>query len=151
MSRAPSPALATAAQDLLAGRLTPRAYARRVALDRIKALSLDVTPDELRALELTALKEVEALLKEADAADDAPTRQDADAVPAAIALALVHRVASRVSAAALPRRRWRWRTAVDSRVRPEHAALDRKVFDAPHPTEGLPGDRWGCRCWMERV
>lgn len=40
-----------------------------------------------------------------------------------------------------------WSTAGDSRVRPEHAALDGQIFEwAKPPSEGLPGDAFGCRC-----
>lgn len=40
-----------------------------------------------------------------------------------------------------------WSTAGDSRVRPEHRALDGQVFEWAHPpSEGLPGDAFGCRC-----
>jgi hypothetical protein len=43
-----------------------------------------------------------------------------------------------------------WRTKKDGHVRPEHAALDGKVFswDNPPPT-GNPGEAYGCRCWAE--
>ena len=48
---------------------------------------------------------------------------------------------------------WIWRTQGDSRVRPEHAALDGKVFAAgsSHPTEGEPGDAFNCRCYKEFI
>lgn len=43
---------------------------------------------------------------------------------------------------------YRWISADDSRVRPEHAALHNVVrsWARPHPTEGHPGDAHGCRC-----
>lgn len=45
-------------------------------------------------------------------------------------------------------KQFEWDTVGDSRVRPEHADLNGKVFswDKPHPTEGLPGSRPRCRC-----
>lgn len=45
---------------------------------------------------------------------------------------------------------YRWRTMEDDRVRPEHAALDGRVFpwDAP-PAIGNPGEPANCRCQAE--
>jgi SPP1 gp7 family putative phage head morphogenesis protein len=43
--------------------------------------------------------------------------------------------------------RFTWRTSEDERVRPEHVALDGKVFDWDEPpSEGLPGEPINCRC-----
>ncbi len=45
-----------------------------------------------------------------------------------------------------------WRSQGDSRVRDEHAALDgTKHSYADPPSEGLPGQPVGCRCWAESV
>ena len=46
-----------------------------------------------------------------------------------------------------------WRSTGDSRVRPEHAALNGRVmeWDKPHPTEGHPGYRPRCRCSAEAL
>lgn len=43
---------------------------------------------------------------------------------------------------------YRWISADDSRVRPEHRELHGTVraWTDPHPTEGHPGDAYGCRC-----
>lgn len=43
---------------------------------------------------------------------------------------------------------YEWSSSGDSRVRPEHVALDGTVrrWDQPHPTEGHPGDAIRCRC-----
>lgn len=50
-------------------------------------------------------------------------------------------------------RLFRWRTKRDERVRPEHRALEGRVFDVSSgaPGVGLPGEPWGCRCSMEPV
>lgn len=50
-------------------------------------------------------------------------------------------------------RSYRWSTSGDERVRPLHRDLDGKVFpwDAPHPTEGHPGQAVQCRCVAEPV
>lgn len=146
MTRAPSPALTTQAYRVLRGKIPPRAYARALILDRLKALKITPSPALLRALEGEVIEEVKALIAEAD-------RQDAEEARAVtLATALVSRLASVVTLAALEGAgvtRWRWRTQRDARVRPEHAALDGEIFASPHPTEGLPGNQWGCRCWME--
>lgn len=49
-------------------------------------------------------------------------------------------------------REFDWRTKGDSRVRPEHQRLEgtRHEYDDP-PSEGLPGEPHGCRCWAESV
>ena len=41
-----------------------------------------------------------------------------------------------------------WVSSEDQRVRPEHARLNGTVrkWSDPHPTEGHPGDAYGCRC-----
>lgn len=46
-----------------------------------------------------------------------------------------------------------WRTQGDADVRPEHAALEGVVFEVGerHPTEGEPGEAYGCRCYWEMV
>lgn len=48
---------------------------------------------------------------------------------------------------------FRWITRRDDRVRPEHEAIDGDVFSwaSGHPTEGLPGEPYGCRCFAEAV
>lgn len=48
--------------------------------------------------------------------------------------------------------RYRWRTAGDERVRPEHAARDGEPFswDDP-PVGGHPGQDYRCRCWADPV
>lgn len=48
---------------------------------------------------------------------------------------------------------WIWRTQGDDRVRPEHAALEGRMFQAGErdPNEGEPGDAPNCRCWKEWV
>ena len=48
---------------------------------------------------------------------------------------------------------YRWITRKDSRVRPLHKDLEGQVFDMyqGHPTEGHPGDPWGCRCGVAWV
>lgn len=146
-ARAPSPALTSQAYRVLRGALPPRTYARALILDRLKALKITPTPALLRQLEGQIIQEVEALLDEAERQD---TIEDA-ALPV-LATALVSRLASTVTRAALEGAgvtRWRWRTQRDGRVRPEHAALEGRIFTDPHPTEGLPGSQWGCRCWME--
>lgn len=45
-----------------------------------------------------------------------------------------------------------WRTRLDDKVRPSHAANDGKVFswDSP-PSTGHPGDDYNCRCWADPV
>lgn len=49
-------------------------------------------------------------------------------------------------------KRYRWRTALDERVRPEHANREGKVFswDSP-PSDGHPGQPINCRCYAEPV
>ena len=49
-------------------------------------------------------------------------------------------------------RRYRWRTSLDERVRPEHEAREGKVFewDDP-PADGHPGEAINCRCYAEPV
>jgi SPP1 gp7 family putative phage head morphogenesis protein len=48
--------------------------------------------------------------------------------------------------------RWRWRTQRDARVRRKHRALEGETF-APdeQPSEGRPGEPYGCRCWAEWI
>jgi SPP1 gp7 family putative phage head morphogenesis protein len=48
--------------------------------------------------------------------------------------------------------RYIWRTSLDERVRPEHAAREGKVFswDDP-PFDGHPGEPINCRCYAEPV
>lgn len=43
---------------------------------------------------------------------------------------------------------YRWASAKDERVRPEHRALEGKIrsWSHPHPTEGHPGEAPNCRC-----
>lgn len=49
--------------------------------------------------------------------------------------------------------RWLWRTQGDERVRPAHQALEGREFGPgeKHPTEGRPGDAYGCRCYLEII
>lgn len=65
------------------------------------------------------------------------------------------RVAASMMAAAKARglSRYRWVTQRDERVRPLHRQLDGTVrtWGDPHPTEGHPGDAWGCRCWADPI
>jgi SPP1 gp7 family putative phage head morphogenesis protein len=46
-----------------------------------------------------------------------------------------------------------WRSQGDGHVRPLHRELDgtTRRWDDPHPTEGHPGEAFGCRCWAEPV
>jgi SPP1 gp7 family putative phage head morphogenesis protein len=46
-----------------------------------------------------------------------------------------------------------WRSQGDGHVRPLHAQLagTERRWDDPHPTEGHPGDAYGCRCWAEPI
>lgn len=48
---------------------------------------------------------------------------------------------------------FRWITKEDSRVRPLHAQIHGKVFpmSTGHPTEGYPGEPFGCRCVAKPV
>lgn len=48
--------------------------------------------------------------------------------------------------------RWRWRTQRDAAVRRKHRALEGTEY--PHdeePSEGRPGEPYGCRCWAEWI
>lgn len=48
--------------------------------------------------------------------------------------------------------KFEWSTVHDERVRPEHVALDGKVFSyAKPPAEGLPGEPILCRCYASPV
>ena len=49
-------------------------------------------------------------------------------------------------------RRYRWRTALDERVREEHSRREGKIFswDDP-PDDGHPGEPINCRCYAEPV
>ena len=44
-----------------------------------------------------------------------------------------------------------WRSKGDNRVRPLHRKLNGLIYDLStgHPTEGFPGDPYGCRCIMK--
>lgn len=48
--------------------------------------------------------------------------------------------------------KYRWRTSLDERVRPEHASREGKVFswDDP-PSDGHPGEPIQCRCYAEPI
>lgn len=48
-------------------------------------------------------------------------------------------------------KKFRWRSRRDDRVRPLHRKLDGKLYKYPkgHPTEGMPGQPHGCRCFPE--
>ena len=50
-------------------------------------------------------------------------------------------------------RQFRWISQRDSRVRSLHRKLDGQIFDLStgHPTEGFPGEPFGCRCVMEAI
>jgi SPP1 gp7 family putative phage head morphogenesis protein len=54
---------------------------------------------------------------------------------------------------ALGIRRYRWLSEEDERVRELHRKLDGTIrsWDDPHPTEGHPGQAWGCRCVAQPV
>jgi SPP1 gp7 family putative phage head morphogenesis protein len=46
--------------------------------------------------------------------------------------------------------RWRWRTQRDERVRRKHRDLEGQEFaHNEQPSEGWPGEPYGCRCWAE--
>ncbi len=48
--------------------------------------------------------------------------------------------------------KFRWVTAGDERVRPEHAMLDGQIFEWKNPpSEGIPGESVMCRCYAEPV
>jgi len=48
--------------------------------------------------------------------------------------------------------RWRWRSQRDARVRRKHRELDGQVFGPDEePSEGRPGEPYGCRCWAEWI
>ena len=55
--------------------------------------------------------------------------------------------------------RFRWRTVMDGRERPEHKALNGQIFafdelpiiDARTGEKGMPGQAFNCRCWAEAV
>jgi SPP1 gp7 family putative phage head morphogenesis protein len=49
--------------------------------------------------------------------------------------------------------RYVWRSMEDARVRPLHAELDgtTRSWSEPHPTEGHPGDAFGCRCTAQAL
>lgn len=45
-----------------------------------------------------------------------------------------------------------WRTSLDEKVRPSHAALEGKTFDWSNPPDiGVPGEDFQCRCTPEPV
>lgn len=47
---------------------------------------------------------------------------------------------------------YRWRTAEDERVRPEHAARHGRLYSWQYPPRGgHAGEDFGCRCWPEMV
>ena len=56
-------------------------------------------------------------------------------------------------------KRYRWRTSEDSRVRDDHAKLDRKIFYWDKPPvinkstgeRGNPKEDFNCRCWAEPI
>lgn len=56
--------------------------------------------------------------------------------------------ATRVYSVAVGATRFEWRSRRDERVRALHRELDGKSFDMNegHPTEGLPGEPYNCRC-----
>lgn len=48
--------------------------------------------------------------------------------------------------------RYRWRTSLDERVRPEHAEREGKIFSWDDPPEdGHPGEPINCRCYAEPI
>jgi len=61
---------------------------------------------------------------------------------------MVRQAYDRADIGAEGERFFEWRTVGDDRVRPEHVALDGRVYPLGegHPEEGFPGDAHGCRC-----
>lgn len=50
----------------------------------------------------------------------------------------------------IPTGKYIWRTVGDDKVRAEHAAREGLVFEwANPPSDGNPGEAYGCRCWAE--
>lgn len=48
--------------------------------------------------------------------------------------------------------RYRWRTALDERVRPEHSSREGEIFDWDNPPDGgAPGEDYNCRCYAEPI
>lgn len=63
-------------------------------------------------------------------------------------LSTARRKATEVLQRAVGIHAYRWTTEHDIHVRRLHRELNGQIFrwDTPHPTEGHPGDAWGCRC-----
>jgi len=61
---------------------------------------------------------------------------------------MVRQAYDRADIGAEGERFFEWRTVGDDRVRPEHVALDGRIYPLGegHPEEGFPGDAHGCRC-----
>ena len=70
-------------------------------------------------------------------------------------LQVVHRFygeATRERAAEIGSTEYAWRTRLDDRVRPEHAAREGVTFPwTDPPSDGHPGEPWGCRCNAEVI
>ena len=72
------------------------------------------------------------------------------------ALSVVHRargVVTRRTLQVTGSTQFRWVSKKDNRVRPLHRQLDGQVFDLStgHPSQGFPGDPYGCRCVMRKI
>jgi SPP1 gp7 family putative phage head morphogenesis protein len=104
---------------------------------------------------------VDRALKAADGADD-PEKAARDALASAEdRAALLARDAvgdlvsevTRIRAGQLGSGSYTWRSQGDGHVRPLHQQLTgtERRWDDPHPTEGHPGDAYGCRCWAEPI
>jgi SPP1 gp7 family putative phage head morphogenesis protein len=152
-----------------------RAVATRVLGQVLKALGLaettlpmgaTVTEQSRWAVELSqrvaameaevATKAVTAAVLAADKGEDATAAAEA-ALDAGEARAVftardglgdLIAVVTSAAAQGAGARRFRWVSRRDDRVRDLHVELDGKVFEYPqgHPTEGLPGAPFGCRC-----
>lgn len=49
-------------------------------------------------------------------------------------------------------KRYRWRTALDERVRPQHAEREGKIYEWNNPpSDGHPGEPINCRCYAEPI
>ena len=70
-------------------------------------------------------------------------------------LQVVHRFygeATRERAGEIGSTEYAWRTRLDDRVRPEHAAREGATFPwTDPPSDGHPGEPWGCRCNAEVI
>jgi SPP1 gp7 family putative phage head morphogenesis protein len=100
--------------------------------------------------------------QEAEAAGEDPVAAARDALDSAeVRAALLARDATgnlvaevtQTRAQQLGADRYIWRSMEDARVRPLHAELDgtTRSWSEPHPTEGHPGDAFGCRCTAQAL